>query len=136
MKIKVKISPLFTGLRGSGGIEVKAAGKHVVIDGSSVAGGSGGINTSNVVAAVGSTGYLTNVYAAAATTNTYPTAGAWVTGSGNVSITNTGLTVTGTSTNTVYIGFADIARNLYIRTINVCDNGTVKSMDIIASAAY
>jgi hypothetical protein len=58
------------------------------------------------------------------------------TGSGTgASLTTGGLVLTGAS-GVLGVGLADIGRNMGIRTIDVCDSGTPKSMDIIASAPY
>jgi hypothetical protein len=120
---------------GTGGVQVKVSDLNFVVDGSGVSGNGNSAITGNLISVVSSNGTLQNVYNDGTTGTSYPTAGKWATGSGNVAISNTGFTVFGTSGN-VFLGFSDISRNLYIRTISVCNSGTVQNMDIIASAPY
>jgi hypothetical protein len=65
------------------------------------------------------------------------TEGFSVSGSGGTgaSLTTGGFALTGAS-GTLGVALSDIGRNMGVRTIAVCDSGTPKSMDIIASDPY
>lgn len=59
----------------------------------------------------------------------------WTNGTNSVVIEGDDIQITGTS-GALTIGFSDITRSMGIKTISVCDSGTAKSMDIIASDPY
>jgi hypothetical protein len=96
--------------------------------------GTGGGNTTQTV---GINGLLVDVLQPTSpnAATTYPNILRAGNGNSYVIANSTGLSVVSGS-NACSIPFANIARPMTIRTINVCDNGTAKLMDIIASATY
>jgi hypothetical protein len=126
---------LLANMTGAGGIKVAAAEGNIIVDGSGISVSAPAENGSFL--AVGTDGKLglTTKHSTFATATTYPTVLKVVNGSTNVLLDSNGLTVNdGAYTATIL--FADFARNLSIRTISVCDSGTIKSIDVLASAAY
>lgn len=125
---------MLAALTGTGGITVTMAERNGVIDGSEAGGGAAiSGNTANVV---GYDGRLQNVYVGANIANAWPAVGKYVTASGNVDISSTGVVITTSGGMFCNIAFASLTHNMNVRTITVCDNGSTKSMDIIASATY
>lgn len=129
-----RLVDLLAGLKGENGIEVTMAQLNGVIR----ANGNTTISniSGNVAFAVMSDGRLQNVYVGNTNGNQWPTAGKWVTASGNVDVSSTGVVVTSSGGKTANIAFASLTQNVSLREINICDNGTSKHMLILGSAAY
>lgn len=126
---------LIAGMTGQNGITVVVAEKNAIIRGNSN-GGGGGVALSNVANVVGYDGRLQNVYVGNPIANAYPAVGKYVTASGNVDVSSTGVIMTTTGGIVCNIAFANLTHHMSIRAITVCDNGNTRSMDFLASASY
>lgn len=126
---------MLAAITGQNGITVVLAEKNGVIRGN-MANGGGGTTLTNVANVVGFDGRLQNVYVGNTIANAWPAVGKYVTASGNVDISSTGVVITTTGGVFCNIAFASLTHNMNVRKITVCDNGSTKSMDIIASATY
>lgn len=110
--------------------------RPAAVSGLGVGGGgtTNSVNT-NAVGVDGSLSVLT-VQSAAIGTNNYPTT-LRTNGNSNYGVTNaSGWYLVGPGGNSVTIPFANISRPITLRTINICDNGNTRSIDILASAPY
>lgn len=130
---------LIAGITGQNGITVVVAEKNAIIRGNIANGGGGGAiaNLTNV-AVVTQDGRLQNVLSNTALTNNYPASGKYVTASGNVTVDSVGVSILTSGGKYCNIAFANIARDIGIRTVTVCNysSGAQQSMDILSSAAY
>ncbi|HSV73456.1 MAG TPA: hypothetical protein VLH79_06830 [Chthonomonadales bacterium] len=115
-----------------GGMQALVTAAKIILKG-----GSGTEGTA-VEVVQGSDGKLVKVvkHSTAGTPTAFPPVLKVVNGSTSVLVDSTGVTITTSGGKVCSIAFASIARDMSIRTISVCDAGTTKSMDILASAAY
>ena len=132
---------MIEGTRGASGVKVLMADRGMMISGDQTGmlgtglGGTGG--TGGPVQAVGSDGLLVSVAqsASAGTPNTYPNTLRAGNGSTYAIMDSTGFRVVNGG-NSLSIPFANIARNMGIRALGVCDNGNSKTIDDVASDPY
>ena len=128
-------------LQGGSGVDVQVSENRSIISlrptaiqAIGQAGGSGGNVNGSPTLVVGPTGSFVSVYGTGSTNANYPTtlrtdgANFWIANSSGFAIVNGG--------NAVSIPYANVARSMTIRTINVCNGTTSALMDIIASAPY
>lgn len=133
---------LLARMRGTSGIRVQVTdgGITISLDPTSATGmglGGGGAASGDLLDVVGSDGLIYRVFANSNTTNygypqelrTGPNSSPFWKANG------TGMFMQ-SNTNTARIDFANITKDMAIRTIQICDNGNVKSMLIFASAPY
>jgi hypothetical protein len=129
---------LLASMQGQNGISVVIAEKNAIIRGnvaSSTSNGNASIsgNTANVV---GSTGLLQNVYIGNTIANAWPSAGKWVTASGNIEIDASGFRMTTTGGKVCNIAFATLSQNVALRTEAYCNNNTAANIMVVASSPY
>ena len=120
---------LLAGMTGQNGISVIIAEKNAIIRG-------GGASSSSLANVVGSDGRLQNAYVGSAIANAWPSAGKWVTASGNVEIDATGFRITTSGGKVCNIAFASLSQNVALRTEAYCNGNTQANMMIVGSAAF
>lgn len=126
---------LLSAIEGQNGITVVVSEKNAVIRSN----GSASSNISgNVTQVVTSTGSLANAYYSNTNANAYPSAGRYVTASGNVDISNTGVVITTSGGKVCNIAFALLTHDMGIKTVSFCNSvsGAIQSMDLIGSEGY
>lgn len=145
---------MLAALTGQNGVTVVLSEKNGVIRGN---GGGSATISGNVTQVVMANGALANCYVANTNANAYPTTLKTVNPAGNVTIDNVGVSTYFAKVSTVNgnvtidstgislvtsggkycnIAFSAVTHDMAVRTVTVCDSGTSKSMDFIASAAY
>lgn len=121
------------------GLSAMAAASQVAVSTTGTPGGGGGSgNVGGTTQAVGSTGLLLDVLQPTSpnTPANYPTL-LRTNNSGNiVSMDVTGLTVLRSNGIGLTVPFADISRNMGVKTISVCNGNTSMSMLVIASDPF
>jgi hypothetical protein len=129
-------------MRGTAGIRVQATDGGIVIslDPTSATGtglGGSGVAGTQTLNVIGTDGLLYEAYVNSNTTNFgYPNMLRVGPNASQFWQANaTGMFMQG-STNTARIDFANITKDMSLRTMQVCDNGNVKTILIFASAPY
>jgi hypothetical protein len=124
---------LIAGMVGQNGITVTIAEKNAIIRGNIANGSSGGAIIGNTANVVGFDGRLQNAYIGNTIANAWPAVGKYVTASGNVDISATGVVLTTTAGKTCNIAFAAITANIALQSITVCNVGRSNTMLVFGS---
>jgi hypothetical protein len=127
---------LIAGIVGQNGITVTIAEKNAIIRGNIANGSGGGAIIGNTANVVGFDGRLQNVYIGNPIANAWPAQGKYVTASGNVDVSSTGVVMTTTGGKTCSIAFASITQNIAVQNITVCNAGRSNNMLVLGSAPF